>query len=59
MAAKRSHSEFSLSPCPSQSEAAKLGSLAALPSLLPGLVYEMSSVKPIPYVYFTRNPIGL
>lgn len=58
VAVKCSHSESSVSLCPSRSEAAKLGSLAALLSLLPGLVYEMSSIKPIPYVYFTRNPIG-
>lgn len=46
---KFSHLEFSLFPCSSHSEAAMLGSLAALLSLLPGLVYETSSVKPIPY----------
>lgn len=27
--------------------------------LLPVLVYEISSIKPIPYVYFTRKPICL
>lgn len=59
VAAKYSHLEFSVSPCPSQSEAAKLSSLAALPSLLPALVYETNSVKPSSYVYFTRNRIGL
>lgn len=57
--AKCSHQEFKLSPCASLSETAKFGPLPFLPSLLRGLVWEMSSAKPIPCFYSTRNPIGL